>query len=98
MNKTKILESLCYFSTRNPIGAISEYDGLELIKAHDESLINNNHGCFCDNCFRGKTKLAEQLIKSYELLESAANQLQDNEENGYNNSTAMKIFKHLELD
>jgi len=64
LNEMKIedvLTNLCYYDTRNPDGVISylteediEEEGLAA-KAKDD--------CFCDNCFYGRTKLAEYIIK-----------------------------------
>lgn len=89
---------LCYYDRRNPNGAIDEFEGEELIQTHEKIMLKNNSFCHCDNCFTGKTELAEYILKSNELLKISANRLQDNEENGYNNHTAMKIYKHLGID
>ncbi len=97
MNKTQILEKLCYYDARNPNGVIDEFDGAEIIESHKRQMLKPHAYCSCDNCFYGRDEMAQNMLKSYELLESAANQLQDFEENGYNNHTAMKIYEFLEI-
>ena len=49
MNKEEILLNLCYYDKRNPNSVA--YDVL------------NDDDCYCDNCFKGKTPLAEELLK-----------------------------------
>lgn len=61
----EILQSLCYYDKRNPDCTLDE-DELE---GHNEMVIRNNQRkrtntkCVCDNCFYGRTKLAEELLK-----------------------------------
>lgn len=53
MTRQEVLESLCYYDIRNPYNVLDK----EEIKDH------NKKDCYCDNCFKGKTKLAEELLK-----------------------------------
>lgn len=55
MENNEILENLCYYDKRNPNNI-----------AYD--VLNNNH-CYCDNCFKGKTQLAEKILKLTEEFE-----------------------------
>jgi hypothetical protein len=61
MTENWIYENLCYFDLRNPNGvkdAMSIYD-------EKESALFGNHAkldCFCDNCFYGKSKMAEYIL------------------------------------
>ena len=49
-----IKENLCYYDTRNPDAApLEEKDFRGPYKAED---------CYCDNCYYGRTKLAEYII------------------------------------
>ena len=49
MTYKEITENLCYYDKRNP-----DYQGLKL---------ERDQPCYCDNCFRGKTELATELLK-----------------------------------
>ena len=65
MTEHEILTNLCYYDLRNPDGVkntLSEdfgYDEDE-IKEHGNF---SKKDCYCDNCFTGRTKLAEELLK-----------------------------------
>jgi hypothetical protein len=59
MEEKEILENLCYYDKRNPDCTIDDED----IEAYQKSLIKKNKTCSCDNCFYGRTKLAEEIIK-----------------------------------
>jgi hypothetical protein len=63
------LTKLCYYDKRNPDFQIKEEYGYdeEEVKATGNFAKNN---CACDNCFYGRSKLTEQLIKIQELLTS----------------------------
>lgn len=57
MKKEEILSNLCYYNSRNP----------DFIKNVNEGEpIEDNEGCFCDNCFYGRTKMAEYILKLLE--------------------------------
>lgn len=57
MTKQEILSNLCYHDKRNP-----NYSGGV-----------NKNDCYCDNCFRGKTELAEELLKCMDILKECRN-------------------------
>lgn len=70
------LTNLCYYDKRNPDCSVDDED----IEDHKKSLLKKNKTCSCDNCFYGRTELAEQLIwqqeRSYseeEVLEIVSN-------------------------
>lgn len=52
-----ILEKLCTYDSRNPNNCLSVVD--------EEDVISQTI-CYCDNCFYGRTKLAEEIIKRHE--------------------------------
>ena len=55
----KTIESkLCYYDKRNPDGHYSFVRDPETIVKPDP--------CYCDNCFNGRTQLAEELLKMYD--------------------------------
>jgi len=58
MNTQQIKEQLCIYDKRNP--NYEEYD--KPIKSEN---------CFCDNCFRGRNDLADELLRVKDLLNSA---------------------------
>lgn len=54
MTRTEILERLCYYDPRNP-----DYNGEE----------KGDGKCYCDNCFYGRTVLANELLKLTDKIE-----------------------------
>jgi hypothetical protein len=60
MTKEQILENLCYYDVRNPNCTMDP----EEIDDHEQKIVKEK-GCYCDNCFYGRTKLAEELLKFY---------------------------------
>ncbi len=54
MKEIEILSRLCYYDKRNP--------------DRDEEAEKPNKECFCDNCFYGRTKLAEHILKLNDLV------------------------------
>ena len=64
MEQNEILESLCYYDKRNPTSNVDDED----IEEHNNSLIRKSKklgyipDCSCDNCFYGRTKLAEYIL------------------------------------
>ena len=62
MTRQEIKEELCYYDLRNP-------DAVGIYGKTEEKLKENGYGnhakedCYCDNCFYGRTKLAEELLK-----------------------------------
>lgn len=55
MEKEKILENLCYYDSRNPDCTLDE-DEIKERKTRKPK-------CSCDNCFYGRTELAEEILK-----------------------------------
>ena len=60
MTLDEIKENLCYNDLRNPDVTVDEETAKEIAE--------NNVDCYCDNCFRGKTALAEELLKYYYMV------------------------------
>jgi hypothetical protein len=61
MTIKEVSTRLCYYDLRNPDGikeAMSEEEIKEL-----ELTTKARKNCNCDNCFYGRTKLAEEIIK-----------------------------------
>lgn len=58
MTLNEIKSSLCYWDSRNPNG----------VGVDDEDL-KERIVCYCDNCFYGRTQLAEELIKLINLYQ-----------------------------
>lgn len=59
MTTDYILARLCEYDKRNPDNC---FDGEE-IAFHEEQVKKDKGVCFCDNCFYGRTPLAEELLK-----------------------------------
>lgn len=55
MEKTEVLKRLCCFDKRNPHGT-ADFDPEDTTEPHRES-------CACDNCFYGRDKLAQEILK-----------------------------------
>jgi len=61
MTTSEIKENLCHYDNRNPNGVITYLDEQEL---KEEGLTGKaKENCACDNCFYGRTQLAEELLK-----------------------------------
>jgi hypothetical protein len=60
------LTNLCYYDKRNPDCSVDDED----IEDHKKRLLKKNKYCSCDNCFYGRTKLTEQLIRQAERMYS----------------------------
>lgn len=54
MKIDEVLENLCIYDTRNP-NHISENGCKDYI-------------CFCDNCFYGRTELAEEILRVFDYV------------------------------
>lgn len=68
MTIEEIKSNLCYYDRRNPEFSIIEeygYDKEEIDATGDFP----RKDCYCDNCFKGKTPLAEELLKITEDFE-----------------------------
>ena len=67
MNDLKVdLSNLCHYDLRNPNGVITYSDSEEL----KEYCNHAKEDCSCDNCFYGRTKLTEQLLKLINLIKN----------------------------
>ena len=63
MTEQEIKEELCYYDLRNPDG-VNSYGFLETEEIKEEGYGNHKkEDCSCDNCFYGRTKMAEELLK-----------------------------------
>lgn len=59
MDQQEILSELCYYDKRNP-GCTSDDEAIE---DHKNRLLRKGKTtCSCDNCFYGRTKLAEHIL------------------------------------
>lgn len=61
----EVKESLCFNDIRNPYSAIDEETAKEIAERGDD--------CYCDNCFSGKTALAEEVLRYYYILKRQHN-------------------------
>lgn len=61
MELNKVLENLCYYDTRNPIGyaVISTQDEREKEGLGEHA----KKGCHCDNCYLERAQLAEYILE-----------------------------------
>ena len=59
-----ILENLCYHDSKNPNNNLTEPDEKDELEAliQVKGVDFASEGCYCDNCFYGRTKLAEFAI------------------------------------
>lgn len=79
MDKTTIIEKakekLCYYDQRNPYNEINW-------ESNDKEFDKTDKDCFCDNCFYGRTELAEIILEliSEQQVDSQIN-IQKDEEN-----------------
>lgn len=63
MKEPEILSNLCHYDPRNPNGTKDE----EEIEDHK----NRAEECYCDNCFYGRTILAQEILNLQFQLDSA---------------------------
>ena len=67
MTLEEIKENLCCYDLRNPGNTV-------VINFTPEEIKEEGYGthakvdCYCDNCFYNRTQLAEELLKTKELL------------------------------
>lgn len=69
MNQQEILGELCYYDQRNPDCTKSPDD----IEEYKERLSKRGKSCSCDNCFYGRTKLAEYILAMRTLIATERN-------------------------
>lgn len=66
MSEEEIKSNLCYYDRRNPNFHIEEQYGYD--KEEVEATGNfSKENCYCDNCFSGRSKLANELLKLINL-------------------------------
>lgn len=58
MTRNEVLQCLCYYDRRNPIGVQDE----ETITDHEERLLNSHDTCACGNCVYKRTPMAEEML------------------------------------
>jgi hypothetical protein len=64
MDQQEILGNLCYYDKRHP-----DYEKEEVVSLGLQSQRQvKKGGCSCDNCFYGRTKLAEMIISLQTLI------------------------------
>lgn len=64
MENSTVYTELCYYDKRNPNCSMDDDE----IKDHFELLKKKKDTCSCDNCFYGRTKLAEKIILLHDAL------------------------------
>lgn len=64
LTRNEVLSSLCYYDRRNPDAPDDETieDHENIIKRKSKKF-GYDKSCSCDNCFYGRTKLAQELLK-----------------------------------
>ncbi len=62
MTLEEIKSNLCYYDNRNPDNN-NKYNGLS-----EQEIKKQQEDCCCDNCFRGKTELAKELLRMYRII------------------------------
>jgi hypothetical protein len=58
MEEQEVLERLCYRDARNPFHG----------QLYDRENPDSDGDCFCDNCFRGRTPLALEILRLREVI------------------------------
>ena len=81
MKTEDILGRLCYYDKRNP-----DYDA-EIIESKA-----TNKTCFCDNCFNGRTKMAEHILFLYDEISSLKKAIEDNADKKYTKEDMEKCW------
>jgi len=54
MKSKEVKSNLCYYDKRNPDNSLIE----DLVEESDKKT-----PCYCDNCFYGRTEMAEYILK-----------------------------------
>jgi hypothetical protein len=60
MTLEEIKSNLCYYDLRNPDCTVDEETAKEIGDSSTD--------CYCDNCFSGKTELAEELLRLHLII------------------------------
>jgi len=79
MDENLVLKNLCYYDNRNP--------------DHDPCDINlgfvKKDPCFCDNCFYGRDRLANEILRlKKEITDGAREEKEDVPDLGHTDTTA----------
>lgn len=62
LSSPEVKTMLCYYDTRNPYEVVSHYTDEEI---QEEGFIEKSkENCYCENCFNGRTRLAEYIIEN----------------------------------
>jgi hypothetical protein len=61
MTIKEVSTRLCYYDLRNPNGAKEDFSEQKIKKL--DLTTKARKDCYCYNCFYGRTKLAEEIIK-----------------------------------
>lgn len=64
MDIQDVLQNLCYYDSRNPDNPLDKDDQL------DYDSRNKKVNCYCDNCFYGRDRLANEILRLKELYEN----------------------------
>lgn len=65
MEEQEVLKKLCYYDQRNP-------DCVER-----DIPLPKNKDCYCDNCFHGRTPLAEELLMTRSVIYLLVNKIDE---------------------
>lgn len=57
MKLEEVKQNLCHYDSRNP--------------NHDLDSEDKSSPCWCDNCFNGRTRLAEQILYMMDIIMSS---------------------------
>jgi hypothetical protein len=60
MTRREISENLCVYDKRNPDNQVWALIDMDYT---DKEIAEMKKDCYCDNCFYGRTKLANELLK-----------------------------------
>lgn len=55
MNLQEVIGKLCYYDSRNPT--------MDSLGLSEDELKAKMEDCYCDNCYYGRTKLANEIIR-----------------------------------
>jgi hypothetical protein len=62
MEEDSVKEKLCYHDRRNPHFAIKEENGYDIEEVNATGNYSKED-CYCDNCFYGRSNLAEEILR-----------------------------------
>lgn len=62
MTEKEVLSNLCYYDERNPDNVLNDIEDVEeFLEAKKKDV-----ACFCNNCFNGRTILANEITTWWE--------------------------------